>query len=191
MSSLHSVCVYCGSSARVRDVYLAAAGEMGRALAGRGLTIVYGGGRTGLMGALADAALAAGGAVIGVIPDHFYTADRAHSGLTALHVVASMHERKARMAGLSQGFLALPGGYGTFEELFEILTWAQIGLHTHPIGLLNTQGYFDPLLALIDHAGAEGFLEKARPVRPIAEPEPLRLLGRLIEAEHAAKEESG
>ena len=106
-------------------------------------------------------------------------------------VVAGMHERKARMAGLSQGFLALPGGYGTFEELFEILTWAQIGLHTHPIGLLNTQGYFDPLLALIDHAGAEGFLEKARPVRPIVEPEPLRLLGRLIEAEHAAKEEQG
>ncbi len=190
MSSLRSVCVYCGSSPRVRPAYLAAAAEMGRALATHGLTVVYGGGRSGLMGAMADAALAGGGAVIGVIPDHFYAADLAHNGLTALHIVGSMHERKARMAGLSQGFLALPGGYGTFEELFEILTWAQIGLHDHPIGLLNTQGYFDPLLALIEHAGAEGFLEKARPVRPVAEADPHRLLERLLRAAHAAEEES-
>jgi uncharacterized protein (TIGR00730 family) len=183
--------VYCGSSARVRPVYLEAAAEMGRALAARRLTIVYGGGRSGLMGALADAALLAGGAVIGVIPDHFHTAEHAHNGLTALHVVPSMHERKARMAGLAQGFVALPGGYGTFEELFEILTWAQIGLHSRPIGLLNTQRYFDPLLALIDHAASEGFLEKARPVRPIAEPHPEPLLSRLMQAATAAQEDPG
>ncbi len=189
MSSSRSVCVYCGSSARVREIYLAAAAEMGRALASRGHTIVYGGGRTGLMGALADAALAAGGAVIGVIPNHFYTAELAHTGLTALHVVAGMHERKARMADLSQAFLALPGGYGTFEELFEILTWAQIGLHDHPVGLLNTQGYFDPLLNLIDHAGTEGFLEKAHPVRPIAEPDPESLLAHLMQVRSTAEEE--
>ncbi len=188
---MRNICVYCGSSARVRQAYLDAAAGMGRALAAHGLTIIYGGGRTGLMGSLADAALAAGGAVIGVIPDHFHTAELAHPGLTALHVVAGMHERKARMAGLSQGFLALPGGYGTFEELFEILTWAQIGLHARPIGLLNAQGYFDPLLALIEHAGAEGFLEKARPVRPIAEADPERLLARLMESDPAAQEDSG
>jgi uncharacterized protein (TIGR00730 family) len=131
---------------------------VGAALAWNGLGLVYGGGRIGLMGVLADAALAAGGRVIGVIPDDLATKELAHQGLTELHVVPSMHARKALMASRSDGFLALPGGIGTFEEFFEILTWAALGLHGKPIGLLNVEGYFDPLLALLDHAVAERFV---------------------------------
>lgn len=155
---MKSVCVYCGSSDKMHQDYLEAARQMGAALAGRGLQLLYGAGRTGLMGALADGALEAGGEVIGIIPAIFNTPQLAHCGLTRLEVVESMHQRKTRLAELADAFIALPGGYGTFEEFFEILTWAQIGLHSKPIGLLNSHHYFDPLLAMVEHARAEGFI---------------------------------
>ena len=152
------LCVFAGSNAGVRPEYRAAAQELGRVLAGRGVGVVYGGASIGLMGALADAALAAGGLVIGVIPAALLAKEIAHPGLTELRVVSSMHERKALMADLSDAFVALPGGLGTFEELFEVLTWAQLGLHRKPCGLLNVQGYFDPLLAFVSHSIEEGFV---------------------------------
>jgi uncharacterized protein (TIGR00730 family) len=155
---LKSICVYCGSSDRIHPEYLEAARLMGAAIAGRGLQLYYGAGSTGLMGAVANGALQAGGEVIGVIPGYFHTPQLAHPGLTRLEVVETMHQRKARLAELSDAFIALPGGFGTLEELFEILTWAQIGLHKKPVGLLNTRRYFDPLLAMIDHARTEGFI---------------------------------
>jgi len=157
-SEMSNVCVYCGSSDKLNPDYLAAAREMGTAIARRSLRVIYGAGRTGLMGAVAEGALEAGGEVIGVIPEYFNTPRLAHSGLTELEVVPTIHQRKARMAELADAFIALPGGYGTFEELFEILTWAQIGLHTKPIGLLNVRGYFNPLIEMVDHARREGFI---------------------------------
>ncbi len=157
-TSLKSICVYCGSSDDVPAVYYQAAHEIGQAIAARGYTVIYGGGSTGLMGAVADAALEAGGDVIGIIPEHFYTPQLAHDHLTRLEIVADMHTRKARMAELADAFIALPGGYGTLEEMFEALTWAQIGLHTKPIGLFNFQGYYNHLLAFIRHAREEGFI---------------------------------
>jgi hypothetical protein len=153
-----AVCVYCGSSLGARPEYADAARRVGTALGRRGVGLVYGGGRTGLMGVVADAVLAAGGRVVGVIPGHLAGPERAHGGLTELHVVDGMHERKALMARLASGFLALPGGVGTYEEFFEILTWAALGLHAKPIGLLNVAGFFDPLLRLLDHAVAERFV---------------------------------
>lgn len=158
MTSLSRVCVYSGSSDSVADVYLQAARAMGEALADHGMTVVFGGGRTGMMGALADAALARGGQVIGVMPREFNTEVLAHAGLTEMQVVETMHERKARMAQMADAFVALPGGFGTLEELFEILTWAQLGHHRHPVGLLNVAGYYDPLVVMIERAAAEGFL---------------------------------
>jgi uncharacterized protein (TIGR00730 family) len=152
------VCVYSGSSDAIAAKYFAAARALGDALAGRGLAVVFGGSRTGLMGALADAALARGGEVIGVVPQEFNTLEIAHGGLTEMRVVATMHERKALMAQLADAFVALPGGLGTLEELFEILCWAQLGHHDHPIGLLNVAGYYDPLLTMMDRAAAEGFM---------------------------------
>jgi len=138
--------------------YLDAARQMGGAIAGRGLGIVYGAGCTGMMGALADGALAAGGEVVGVIPELFATPQLMHGGLTRLEVVDSMHTRKARLEALADAFIAMPGGYGTFEELFEMLTWAQIGLHHKPVGLFNARQYFDPLVELVEHARREGFM---------------------------------
>lgn len=155
---MHTICIFSGSSDKIPDFYYHAATEMGRTLASRGVRIVYGAGCTGLMGAVADSALAAGGEVIGVIPAFFNTPQLVHKNLTTLEVVDSMHTRKARMAELADGFIALPGGFGTFDELFEIITWAQIGLHQKPIGLLNTQGYYDPLLILVEHAREHGFI---------------------------------
>jgi len=155
---IRTVCVYCGSSDRVAAHYLAAARQMGAALAQRGMRLVYGAGKTGLMGAVADGALQAGGEVIGVIPRLFLTPQLAHQNLTRLEVVESMHQRKALLAEMADAFIALPGGYGTFEEFFEILTWAQIGLHAKPIGLLNASRYFDPLLSLVEHACREGMI---------------------------------
>ena len=155
---MKSICVYCGSSDRIPLVYLNAAREMGKNLAGRKLTLVYGAGCSGSMGALADAALEAGGEVLGVIPTLFNTPQLVHKNLTHLEVVADMHTRKARMSQLSDAFIALPGGYGTLEELFETLTWAQIGLHRKPIGLLNTGGFFNSLIGWIDRARDEGFI---------------------------------
>lgn len=154
---MKAVCVYCGSSDEVGKRYLEAATLMGQALARRGMQLVFGGGRTGLMGAVADAALAGGGEVIGVLPKQFNTMQLAHNGLTRLEITEDMHERKARMIALADAFIALPGGFGTLEEVFEALTWVQIGLHRKPIGLLNTQGYYDQMLAFLAHANQEGF----------------------------------
>jgi uncharacterized protein (TIGR00730 family) len=154
------LCVFAGSSAGARTDYLTAAAELGRVLAGRDIGLVYGGARVGLMGAVADAVLAGGGEVIGVIPEALVEKEVAHTGLTDLRVVASMHQRKALMAELSDAFVALPGGWGTLDEMFEILTWAQLGLHRKPCGLLNAKGYFDRLLAFLDHTVEQGFVRR-------------------------------
>jgi uncharacterized protein (TIGR00730 family) len=155
---IHNICVFCGCSDRIQEPYLQSARDMGYAIADRGMTIIYGGGRTGLMGSLADAALERGSKVIGVLPKNFNNPILAHQNLSELLIVDTMHERKAKMIDLADAFIALPGGFGTLEELFEILTWAQIGLHAHPVGILNINAYFDPLLALIEHARSEGFI---------------------------------
>ncbi|MGI4741442.1 MAG: TIGR00730 family Rossman fold protein [Janthinobacterium lividum] len=155
---MKSVAVYCGSSSGNQEIYTQQAREMGRELARRDLTLVYGGGCVGLMGTIADAVLAEGGRVIGVIPGFLADKELAHQGCTELHVVDTMHQRKLLMADLAEGFVAMPGGFGTLEELFEVLTWGQLGLHNKPMGLLNTQGFYDSLLALLDHMSAEAFL---------------------------------
>ncbi len=155
---MQSICVYCGSARRASRKYFLAAQDMGETLARRGLTLVYGGGRTGLMGAVADGALAASGQVIGVITTGMNTPELAHTHLTRLEVTSTIHKRKARMYALADGYLALPGGYGTLDELFETLTWAQIGEHHKPVGLLNVDGYYDSLLKMLDRAVAEKFL---------------------------------
>ncbi len=152
------VCVFCGSKTGKRPLYAEVAGRLGRRLAGRGHDLVYGGGATGLMGVVADSILEAGGQAIGVIPRSMATREVAHPGLTRMHVVGTMHERKALMAELSDAFIALPGGFGTFEELLEMITWAQLGIHRKPVGLLNAGGYFDPLVEMFDRAVREGFV---------------------------------
>ncbi len=157
-SSLKRICVFCGSRRGRRPEYVAAARAVGSTLGRRGIGLVYGGGGVGVMGELADAALAHDGEVIGVIPHSLLEWEVGHTRIADLRVVDTMHERKALMASLSDGFIALPGGYGTLEELFEVLTWAQLGLHPKPCGLLNVGGYFDPLLRLVDHMVEEGFL---------------------------------
>ncbi|MEU4672222.1 TIGR00730 family Rossman fold protein [Amycolatopsis sp. NPDC023774] len=158
MSSLRRVCVFCGSSMGFSPAYAEAAAELGKLLAQRGIGLVYGGASVGTMGVVADAALAAGGEVIGVIPEALSSVEIAHAGLTELHVVPDMHQRKAKMAALSDGFLALPGGAGTLEELFEVWTWAQLGLHAKPIGLVDVGAYYSPLVSFSDHMVTEGFL---------------------------------
>lgn len=152
------LCVFAGSNAGMNPSYRTAARDTGLTLAQRGIELVYGGGCVGLMGDMADAALAAGGRVIGVIPRALMAREVGHRGLSDLRVVSSMHERKALMAELSDGFIAMPGGWGTLDELFEILTWGQLGLHGKPVGLLNTAGYFDRLLDFLEHAVQEGFV---------------------------------
>lgn len=147
---LTRVCVFCGSSPGSEPAFRTAARELGTLLAERGIGLVYGGASVGLMGILADAALAAGAEVIGVLPQHLVSYEIAHEGLTELRLVESMHERKAQMASLADGFVALPGGFGTFEELFEVVTWRQLGLHQKPAVLLNVEGFFDPLVAQMD-----------------------------------------
>lgn len=155
---IRSLCVFCGSSGGNSPEYAASAAAFGRLAAERGIELVYGGGRVGLMGAVADACLAAGGRVIGVIPEALATKELAHQGCTELHVVGSMHERKALMAERSDAFVALPGGIGTFEELFEVWTWGQLGLHKKPCGLLNIAGFFDKLLEFLTATAADGFM---------------------------------
>ncbi len=155
---MQRVCIFCGSNHGSRDVYREAAQRMGRALARRGLGLVYGGGCVGLMGVLADAVLAEGGEAIGVIPEAMVAKELAHHALTELRVVQSMHQRKALMAELADAFVALPGGFGTLEEFCEVLTWAQLGLHRKPCGLLNVEDYYGALLRLLEHAEAEAFL---------------------------------
>ena len=174
-----SICVFTGSSRGVRPEYLAAATELGRLLAARGIRLVYGGARVGLMGAVADAALRGGGDVIGVIPAALVAKEVAHTGLTDLRIVESMHERKALMADLADAFVALPGGWGTLEEFFEVLTWAQLGLHRKPCGLLNVHGYFDRLLAFLDHTIAEEFVRPQNAALIAVASTPGELLDRL------------
>ena len=155
------ICVFCGSHSGNNEIYVEAAREMGRTLAGLKIGLVYGGGRAGMMGALADAALLGGGSVTGVMPQSLIDREIQHTGLTELHTVASMHERKTRMAELADGFIALPGGAGTLEEIFEQWPWAQLGIHRKPCGFLNTNGYFDPLRKMVERMAGDGFLAPA------------------------------
>ena len=156
---MRRICVFCGSSQGSRPEYGAAAEEMGAKLVRRNIGLVYGGGNVGLMGIIADAVLRAGGEAMGVIPENLMSREIGHKGLTKLHVVHSMHERKALMADLSDAFIAMPGGFGTLEEFCEVVTWAQLGLHAKPCGILNVLGYYTPLLAMFDHAVEERFLK--------------------------------
>ncbi len=177
------ICVFCGSTAGVRPEYAEAARTLGRALVAGGHELVYGGGNVGLMGIVADAVLVAGGDVTGVIPQALMAREIGHGGVTTLHVVDSMHERKALMADRSDAFLALPGGVGTFEELFEAITWTQLGLHRKPCGLLNVAGFYDGLLAFLDHAWAEGFIKPETRAIVMAGTDPAELLRRLLTTE--------
>jgi uncharacterized protein (TIGR00730 family) len=156
--ALSSICVFCGSNGGADPAYLATAEAVGAGLARRGIRVIYGGGRVGMMGAVADAARAAGGDVVGVIPQQIFDLEIGHTGLDDLRVVGSMHERRALMAELSDAFVALPGGIGTLEELFEVYTWAQLGIHAKPLALLDVAGYYEPLAAFLDHAVAQRFL---------------------------------
>jgi uncharacterized protein (TIGR00730 family) len=178
---LQRICVFCGSSPGHRPAYVQAAQEVGRLLARRGIDLVYGGGNVGLMGAMANACLQEGGKAIGVIPRALFEKEIAHPGLTELRVVASMHERKATMADLSDGFIAMPGGFGTWEEFCEILTWAQLGIQRKPCALLNVNGYYDPLLQMADRAVEEGFVSNIHRGLILAGTDPARLLDRLNE----------
>ncbi len=178
---MRSVCVFCGSSDGRRPEYRHAASALGTLLAASGIGVVYGGASVGLMGAVADAALRAGGTVIGVIPKHFDDREVAHSGLTELHVTENMHERKALMADLSDGFIALPGGFGTLEELAEVTTWTQLGLHAKPVGVLDVGGFYRLLLEFADHLVAEGFVAAQHRRLLVAGDTPQELLARLRE----------
>lgn len=179
--TMQRICIFCGSNAGNQPIYRAEAESLGRLLAERRIELIYGGGNVGLMGAVADACLAAGGSVVGVIPESLMGKEVAgrhvdHRNLTRLEVVDSMHTRKARMAELAEGFIALPGGFGTFEEFCEILTWGQLGFHQKPMGLLNVAGYYDALLALFDHAVQEGFLRPQNRAMALADTDAARLL---------------
>jgi uncharacterized protein (TIGR00730 family) len=174
------ICVFCGSSFGKSPAFREQAVRVGEALARRKVGLVYGGGRVGLMGVVADATLANGGEVVGVIPEVLSSAEIAHHGLTELHVVAGMHERKALMAEKSSAFLTLPGGIGTYEEFFEILSWAGLGIHRKPIGLLNVEGYFDPLLALLEFGADAGFIRRRFLDPLLVSEDPENLVGDLL-----------
>ena len=173
---MKSICVYCGSANQASPQYFQAARRMGETLARAGLTLVYGGGRTGLMGALADSVLEAGGQVFGVITESMNTPELVHTRLTSLEVTATIHQRKARMYALADGYIALPGGYGTLDELFETLTWAQIGEHQKPVGILNVDGYYDLLLKMLDRAVLEKLLFPEHRAALLCESDPQKLL---------------
>jgi len=173
------ICVFCGAASGRTPAYVDAARVLGEMLARRGIVLVYGGGSVGVMGAVADAVLDAGGRAIGVIPRHLLDREVAHAGLTELHVVKDLHQRKARMAELSDAFVTLPGGIGTMEELFEVWSWAKLGLHSKPCGLLNVNGYFDSLRTLADEMVTEGFLEPVYREMLLIEEQPSVLLDRL------------
>lgn len=175
------LCVFCGANTGTGPRYLEAARELGTTLARAGVGVVYGGAGIGLMGALADAARTAGGEVIGVIPQNLMAREVAHRHLEDLRVVGSMHERKALMAELSDGFIALPGGFGTMEEYFEVLTWAQLRFHAKPVGLLDVAGFFAPLVAMFDHMVAEGFVSAEHRALVIADSDPVALLGQMAQ----------
>jgi len=172
------VCVFCGSNRGSDPAYTEAARELGRLLAREGIALVYGGGSVGLMGELADAVLGAGGEVIGVIPHALWAREVGHRGLTDLRIVDTMHERKAMMADLADAFIALPGGLGTLEEIFEIWTWAQLGLHRKPVGFLDVKGFYAPLMQFLDRAAAERFLKEAHRAIAVIERDPALLLQR-------------
>lgn len=176
---MHSLCVFCGSNPGSRPIFGELAHELGVSLSRRGIAVVYGGARVGLMGRVADGALSAGGKVIGVLPRFMTQKELAHAGLSELLLVDSMHERKALMAERSEGFIALPGGYGTLEELFEVLTWSQLALHKKPIGLLNVDGFYEPLIAQIDYAVRDGFLRPGHRELLVVDTEVEPLLDRL------------
>lgn len=175
---MKSICVFCGSNEGANSAYMKAAAELGTAIAGRGLRLVYGGAHVGLMGTLADAALEAGGAVTGVMPFALVEKEIAHLDLSDLRTVSSMHERKAVMADLADGFIAMPGGVGTLEEIFEIWTWAQLGDHHKPVGFLNVEAYFDKLLAFLDHQTEERFMRQEHRDMLVVETDPQRMLDR-------------
>lgn len=176
---MERICVFTGSSPGARSEYTAAALALADALAARGLELVYGGAKVGLMGVLADRVLANGGRAVGVIPEFLAAKEVAHDGLSELRVVATMHERKALMAELASGFVALPGGIGTLEETFEVLTWAQLGMHSKPVGLLDVAGYYETLVAFVDHAVAERFVKAEHRALLLVEREPGALLDRM------------
>jgi uncharacterized protein (TIGR00730 family) len=175
------ICVFCGSNSGINPAYRSAALALGPLLAASGIELVYGGGNIGLMGVLADAVLAVGGRVIGVIPESLMAKEVGHASLTELHIVKSMHERKALMADLSDAFIAMPGGFGTFEEFCEVVTWSQLGIHVKPCGLLNVQDYYDPLLALFYHAVREGFLRAENRELVLSDPSPEQLLDKMLQ----------
>jgi uncharacterized protein (TIGR00730 family) len=181
--AVHSICVFCGSQPGFSGAYAQAACDFGRLLAQRGIRIVYGGGHVGMMGVLADAALAAGGEVVGVIPQGLVDRELAHQRLTELRIVTSMHERKALMAELSDAFVALPGGLGTYEELCEVLTWSQLGIHNKPCGCLNVLEYFTPLAAVLDHAVHEGFLQPQQRQNLLMSSDPRELLAMIANSQ--------
>ncbi|MES2792847.1 MAG: TIGR00730 family Rossman fold protein [Planctomycetota bacterium] len=176
---MSNICVFCGSSSGQDPVYRAAATAMGQVLVRHGRGLVYGGGSVGLMGVIADSVLAAGGNVIGVIPEKLAVVELLHRGVRDMRIVPTMHVRKALMAELSDSFIALPGGYGTLEELFEVITWAQLGIHSKPIGILNTNGYFDALLSFVDRTIADGFIKPAHLGLFVVATDPEELLQRL------------
>lgn len=176
---LSPICVYCGAAWGVRDEYRAAARAMGAAMASRSIDLVYGGGRLGIMREIADAVLEGNGHVLGVITHDLKHKEVAHDGVSRLEVVETMHQRKKLMADTAKGFIALPGGVGTMDELFEILAWAQLGIHKNPVGVLNVEGFFDPLIALMRHMASEGFLRMQPEAALIVESEPERLLDRM------------
>lgn len=175
---IHRICVFCGSNAGTQPTYAEAAHELGRLFAREGVALVYGGGSVGLMGQLADAVLEAGGEVIGVIPHALWAREVGHRGLTDIRIVDTMHERKAMMADLADAFIALPGGLGTLEEIFEIWTWAQLGLHAKPVGFLDVSGYYAPLMQFLDRAVSEGFLREEHRATAVIESDPSLLLRR-------------
>jgi uncharacterized protein (TIGR00730 family) len=177
--TFHRICVFCGSSPGADPAYSDAASQLGQFLARWGIELVFGGGHVGLMGVLADAVLEGGGRAIGVIPEALMARELGHRSLTELRVVKSMHERKAMMAELSDGFIALPGGFGTFEEFLEVVTWVQLGLHAKPCGLLNVRGYYDPLLELIGRGVREHFIREQHRDMVVAESDPERLIERM------------
>jgi uncharacterized protein (TIGR00730 family) len=181
---MRSICVFCGSSDSVHADYISAARQMGRILAKRNIRLVFGGGKTGLMGAVADGALEADGEVVGVIIPSMNTATLAHTGLTLMEVAPDMHGRKKRMHELAEGYIAMPGGFGTFDELFETITWAQTGAHEKPVGLLNIKNYFDPLLMAIDHAVDEGFIFAEHRDSVFCDSDPEKLLDAMSTYEH-------
>jgi uncharacterized protein (TIGR00730 family) len=180
------LCVFCGSSKGARDIYIHAAQQLGQELAKRRIALVYGGGNVGLMGVLADAVLAAGGHVIGVIPEQLMARELGHTRIQDLRIVKTMHERKALMAELADGFIAMPGGIGTYEEFFEVLTWAQLGIHSKPCALLNVDGFYDPVLRLLEHAVEEHFVRASHRDLVVVEAEPTVLLDSMS-AHHAPR----